>query len=104
AVWHSGLRRSTPPGHTHGRHPSTSHTPPGTQTAPLKDAPHVQLKVTGRFPCPSTPSSRGQRHPPASPHFSNIPPLPTLSETVSEWLTRITSCSMIGPASSSAVT
>ena len=63
-----------------------------------------QRNTTVRQPCMSTRSSRCQRSPRASTAFSTSRPLRTVSSTVSPWSTRITSCSMIGPSSRSAVT
>ncbi len=69
---------------------------------PLKGG--VQLNTTVLAPCTSTRLSRCQRNPRESTRRSMSRPWRTMSATSSAWLTRITSCSTIGPASRSAVT
>ena len=74
------------------------------QTEGRRGARAVYRKTTVLLPCTSTRSSRCQRRPRASTRRSMSRPRRTMSDTVSSWFTRITSCSTIGPASRSAVT
>ena len=65
---------------------------------------HAQsVNTTVLFPCTNTLSSSTHRTALASTSLSRSRPFRSMSFTESLWVIRVTSCSMMGPASSSAV-
>ena len=73
----------------------------GRRRGPLRVA---HAKTTVRWPLSNTRSARCHRSPRARTERSTSRPMRRSSSTVSAWSMRAVSCSMIGPASSSAVT